>query len=349
MSRQLIDAGTRSSQTLSALRVVFVLICIFAGSSRAPAQEVTWARQYSGTLAWLHSVFFLDQNRGFVVGSRGTMLVTADGGKQWQQKELPTTDVIKDIYFLDEQTGWILCERNIYDLRAKGEARTYLMKTTDGGERWLRVNVRGADVDSRLIRAVFKDGGRAWAFGEGGAIYATSDFGKNWTKLIVPTRHLLLGGTFVDEYRGWVVGAGATILQTSDGGNSWHLSRLAGAEDIRFTAASFVDNRVGWAVGSNGAIYRTLNGGRTWSSQNSGSIANLLDVKFINNLEGWAVGNEGTVIYTNDGGLNWERQRTATDHPLERIFFTDRTHGWAVGFGGTILTYVRAEAPQMRR
>jgi photosystem II stability/assembly factor-like uncharacterized protein len=277
------------------------------------------------------------------------MLVTADGGKRWQQKELPTIDVIKDIYFLNEQIGWILCERNIYDLKTKHEAPTYLMKTSDGGKRWLRVNVRGADVDSRLIRAIFKDGGRAWAFGEGGAIYSTRDFGKSWTKLSVPTQHLLLGGTFVDEHRGWVVGAGATILQTSDGGDTWHLSNLVGAEGIRFNAAWFVDNRTGWAVGSGGAIYRTLNGGRTWSPQDSGVMTDLLDVRFIDSLEGWAVGNEGAVLYTNDGGLHWDRQRSSTQHPLERIFFTDRTHGWAIGFGGTILTYVRAEAPQMRR
>jgi photosystem II stability/assembly factor-like uncharacterized protein len=330
------------------VRSAFALAFVITTNSVGFAQDA-WARQNSGSLAWLHSVFFLDQNRGFVVGSRGTMLVTADGGQSWQLKRRPTPDTIKDIYFLDDRNGWIVCERNEYEPRLKDEPRTYLMNTKDGGERWSRVTVRGADVDARLVRAVFKNGGLAWTFGEGGAIYSTRDFGKSWTKLTVPTRHLLLGGTFVDEHRGWVVGAGATILQTSDGGDTWHLSRLAGAEGVRFNAAWFVDNRTGWAVGSGGAIYRTLDGGRTWLPQESGVTSDLLDVRFIDNLEGWAVGNEGAVLYTNDGGQHWDRQRSSTQHPLERIFFTDRTHGWAIGFGGTILTYVRAEAPQMRR
>src|SRR2546423_4524778 len=30
----------------------------------------SWTRQRTSSLAWLHSVFFLDQNRGWAVGSR---------------------------------------------------------------------------------------------------------------------------------------------------------------------------------------------------------------------------------------------------------------------------------------
>ncbi len=334
------------SSRSTAIGVLFLVLFV---NETALAQASAWARQRTGTFAWLHSVFFFDQERGFAVGSRGTLLTTDDGGKTWQQKNRPTEDVIRDVYFLDHLKGWIVCERNVYDLKAIDEPRTYLMNTVDGGQRWTRVPMKGADVDARLLRAVFSSGGRAWAFGEGGAIYSTRDFGENWTKLTVPTRHLLLGGTFVDDDRGWLVGAGATILQTADGGETWHRSRLVGAEGIRFTGTSFVDNRLGWAVGSKGVIYRTINGGRSWSPQNSGVTADLLDVKFLDPLEGWAVGADGTVIYTNNGGLQWSQQRTGVSHALERVFFVDRTHAWAVGFGGTIIHYVRAEAPRLRR
>jgi photosystem II stability/assembly factor-like uncharacterized protein len=310
------------------------------------AQTGAWARQRVTTLAWLHAVFFLDQNRGWAVGSRGTLLGTLDGGKTWQAKSQPTGDILRDIYFTDDQTGWLVCETNVYELKTKDQPRTYLMQTSDGGEHWNRINIPGADVDARVLRAVFNHGGRGWAFGEGGAIYATRDGGENWTRLKSPTRHLLLGGTFIDEDRGWLVGAGTTIIQTSDGGETWHLSRLPVANEnaIRFAATSFVDNRLGWVVGSSGSIYHTVNGGRTWQQQNSGVTADLLDVKFFDAIEGWAVGTEGTIIYTNDGGLHWTNVHSDTEHPLERIFFSDRAHGWAVGFGGTVVAYVRAEA-----
>ena len=97
------------------------------------AQTGAWARQRLSTLAWLHSVFFLDQNRGWAVGSKGTMLVTIDAGKSWQAKSSPTGDVLLDIYFTDEQNGWLVCETNVYELKTKDDPRTYLMQTSDGG------------------------------------------------------------------------------------------------------------------------------------------------------------------------------------------------------------------------
>jgi photosystem II stability/assembly factor-like uncharacterized protein len=312
----------------------------------------SWTRQRTSSLAWLHAVYFSDRDHGWAVGSRGTLLATNDGGKSWQAKPQPTEDSIRDIYFADKDNGWLACERNIYDLRSNDEPRAYFMKTVDGGEHWKRVNLRGANVDARLMRAIFSRGGRGWAFGEGGAIFTTHDSGASWTKSQAPTRYLLLGGTFIDENNGWLVGAGATILQTSDGGETWHQGRLPNGTDVRFNSTSFVDSVRGWAVGSGGAIYRTQNGGRSWLPQISGVTADLLDVKFVDAIEGWAVGAEGTVLHTGDGGAHWVSERSATPHALERIFFTDRSHGWAVGFGGTIISYDstgRGEAPRLRR
>ena len=335
-------------------RLLLLLLLLTAhGSLLATyASPGAWTRQHSGSLAWLHSVFFVNQNRGWAVGSRGTLLATNDGGKSWQRSS-PTEDSIRDLSFSDELNGWLVCERNIYDLQSNAEPRGYLMKTSDGGEHWQRVNMRGADVDARLMRAIFTRGGRGWAFGEGGALYTTHDSGANWIKLQAPTRYLLLGGTFIDENSGWLVGAGATILQTSDGGETWHRSQIPYAPQVRFNATSFVDARLGWAVGSSGSVYRTINRGRSWQPQTSGVAVDLLDVKFIDAVEGWAVGNEGTVLHTTDGGRHWLSERSPTPHPLERIFFTDRFHGWAVGFGGTIISYGnspgRVEAPTLRR
>ena len=321
------------------------LLVFFSTVFAAPG---TWQRQRTSSLSWLHAVFFLDQNRGWVVGSGGTLLTTDNGGISWQAKSRPTEDTIRDIYFADEQNGWLICERNIYDLRSNDEPRAYLLRTSDAGQNWSRVNMGGANMDARLTRAIFTRSGRGWAFGEGGAIYTTNDLGASWTKLHAPTRFLLLGGAFIED-SGWLVGAGSTILQTSDAGETWHHARLSDAHNVRFNSTSFANARLGWAVGSGGAIYRTINGGRSWQSQTSGVSTDLLDVKFLDSVEGWAVGAEGTVLHTTDGGLHWSGEQSGTPHALERIFFADRTHGWAVGFGGTIIAYGRAEAPRLRR
>jgi photosystem II stability/assembly factor-like uncharacterized protein len=309
--------------------VVFAIFLLFAVP--ALAQTGSWVRQKAGTMAWLRSVFFLDKNRGWAVGGNGTILRTADGGLTWEARPAFGNDVVRDIFFLDQQNGWLVCEVNAYALKTNDDPRAYLMKTTDGGENWSRLEVRGFEFDAVIVRAVFSRGGRGWAFGEQGAIYATRDSGETWSRLQSPTRRLLLGGIFVDDDRGWIVGAGGTIIQTSDGGE----------KTVRFTAAAFVDNRIGWAVGSGGSIYRTNNGGRTWERQESGVDTDLLDVKFLDAKEGWAVGTEGTIIHTTDAGLHWTSERSETQHPLERVFFTDKTRGWAVGFGGTVVSYQR--------
>ncbi|HEY8411339.1 MAG TPA: YCF48-related protein [Pyrinomonadaceae bacterium] len=336
--------------------VCCALLCLLAIASTAVAQTGTWVRQKAGTMTWLRSVFFVNQNRGWAAGGKGTVLSTDDGGQTWKVSYTSFDDVVRDVFFTDEQNGWLVCEAHPYRLKTNDDPRAYLMKTTDGGNKWTRVEIaRGGPgnvepvgskgsatsaVDAILVRAVFSRGGRGWAFGEAGVIFTTRDAGATWTRLPSPTRHLLLGGTFVDDDRGWVVGAGATIIQTSDGGDTWYQSVLPNVnKSIRFNAASFFDNRLGWAVGSEGSVYNTTNGGRTWQKQESGVDVDLFDVKFVDAQEGWAVGAEGTIIHTTDGGGHWSTERSGTPHPLERVFFTDKAHGWAVGFGGTVVAY----------
>jgi photosystem II stability/assembly factor-like uncharacterized protein len=315
------------------------LVVLFVASATL-AQTGTWARQPAGTMAWLHGVFFLDQNRGWAVGSKGTLLQTLDGGNTWKPRGASTDDVVRDIFFSDEKNGWLVCEVNAYQLKSENDPRAYLMKTTDGGENWKRIEIPGFDINAILVRAVFTRNGRGWIFGEAGSIYTTHDAGDTWVKLRSPTLRLLLGGIFVDEFRGWIVGAGATIIQTSDGGDTWYQSKLPEVDkSVRFTGTSFSDNRKGWAVGSGGSVYHTDNGGRTWQKQDSTVNVDLFDVKFVDAQEGWAVGAEGTIIHTVDGGEHWTTERSGTEHPLERVFFTNKNRGWAVGFGGTVVAY----------
>lgn len=330
------------------LRIITTLFLLLLFSQGANA---SWVRQQSGTMAWLHAVYFLDARRGWVAGSNGTVLETTDGGETWKAlAPRPTEDTIRDIYFADAQTGWIVCERDMYKLRTVDESRTYLMKTVDGARTWQKVNLAGAD--ARLVRAIFTEGGRAWAFGEAGVLYSTSDGGASWARRPSPTRYLLLGGTFLDSERGWLVGARSTILQTFDGGETWRAG-IVDVRDVRFTSVSFVETRIGWAVGSMGRIFMTLDGGRTWRAQTSPVKSDLADVKFLDASEGWAIGADGVLLYTRNSGLKWTVEPSGVTHPLERIFFVGRDRAWAVGFGGTILSYTRAgdsvKAPAFRK
>ncbi|MDT7604875.1 MAG: hypothetical protein QOF61_2872, partial [Acidobacteriota bacterium] len=305
----------------------------------AAAATGAWSPQASGTMAWLRAVHFVDEQHGWAAGSKGTILSTTDGGRTWRTLARPTEDALRDVFFSDTETGWLVCERSLYALARMEEARSYLLKTVDGGATWTRVEVTGADAGVVLTRVVFADARRGWALGEMGALYATQDAGATWMRQRVPTQRLLLGASFLDASQGWLVGAGATILQTSDGGTLWRGASVVAEDATRLNAVSFIDARRGWAVGAGGTVLSTANGGRTWLRQQSSTADDLSDVKFFDAAEGWAVGANGTVIHTADGGATWTQVPSGTRHPLERLSFATRARGWAVGFGGTIIAY----------
>ena len=126
-----------------------------------------WTRQQSGTMAWLHAVYFLNQNTGWVAGSNGTLLFTSDGGRSWHKMRRPTEDALRDVYFSDEQNGWLVCDREVFKLKTNDEPQAYLLRTTDGGATWRRIDL--SDAHGRVMRAVFRGEGRGWTFGEAGA------------------------------------------------------------------------------------------------------------------------------------------------------------------------------------
>ncbi|MCA1641374.1 MAG: hypothetical protein LC785_05325 [Acidobacteria bacterium] len=241
---------------------------------------------------WLRAVYFLDENVGWAAGGKGNVLKTSDGGRTWQTLPRPTEDVVRDVYFADRETGWLVCEADIFSPRT--QTRSYLLKTADGGGSWSRVLVTGADVEVLLVRVVFTDHAHGWAFGELGALYYTQDGGASWSRQRVPTQRLLLGASFLDAAQGWLVGAGSTILQTEDGGSRWLGAQTPLLEPTRINAVSFADARRGWAVGAGGTALATTDGGRTWRRQQTNTDFDLSDVKFLDAREGWACGANGT-------------------------------------------------------
>ncbi|HEX8293107.1 MAG TPA: YCF48-related protein, partial [Pyrinomonadaceae bacterium] len=205
-------------------RAFALCLCVwpFAFGLAADARASAWEKQQTGTFAWLHSVFFVDERRGWAAGGKGALLSTADGGETWQTRKPPTEDALRDVFFHDAETGWLVCERSIFKPMEKDESVSYLLKTTDGGGTWARVEVtRGADADVKLAGLRFADREHGWAYGELGALFSTGDGGATWRRQRVPTRHLLLGATFLDAQTGWLSGGGLTVLKTSDGGATW--------------------------------------------------------------------------------------------------------------------------------
>lgn len=316
---------------INSARQIFVLIVCFACFQTANAE---WIKQNSGTLAWLRSVYFVNPNKGWIVGGRGTFLATLDGGKTWKQNKKIAADSIRDVYFSDEKNGWLLCERSIYN--AGNQPVSYLMKTFDGGESWEKFDF--AEGRERISRIIFAADGSGFAIGESGAFLALQSDQRTWKKSQLPVRYLMLDGKFTDNSRGVLVGSGGTILFTEDGGSSWNQAKLDGDPKTKLASVFFVDQKTGWSVGREGKIYFTDNGGKLWRAQASDVAEDLSDVFFVNPHEGFAVGDNGRILHTTTAGKVWKIEKSNSGHKLEKVFFIEKK-GFAVGFGGTILTY----------
>src|SRR5712691_5098482 len=118
--------------------IVAALCLLLSAYCLLPSAYGSWTRQRSGTMAWLHAVYFLDQNRGWVAGSGGTLLATDDGGQTWRKLHPLGEDNLRDVYFANDKVGWLVAERDTLKLKTNDEPRAYLMKTEDGGDTWRR-------------------------------------------------------------------------------------------------------------------------------------------------------------------------------------------------------------------
>ncbi|MEJ7711616.1 MAG: YCF48-related protein [Pyrinomonadaceae bacterium] len=69
----------------------------------------------------LYSVDFRDGERGWVVGERGGILRTIDGGENWEAVNPPTLSTLLSVRFISDDNGW-----------AVGRSGT-ILRTGDGG------------------------------------------------------------------------------------------------------------------------------------------------------------------------------------------------------------------------
>jgi len=291
-----------------------------------------WMSQDSGTLAGLRSIYFVDDENGWIVGSRGTLLTTSDGGVSWKQQKKFTTDNIRDVYLSDPRTGLLLCEGDVF--KNPGTSPSYLLRTVDGGRNWQRIDFPGSS--ERIARLVVAKGGRVYAVGEGGVMWEIQGEKPELKKTGLPIPNLILAGKFTDELNGVIAGGRGAALFTMDGGVEWNRASVTGTAPATINSVFFVDKGTGWMAGAEGKLYFTSNGGRAWSERSSGVSADLLDVFFVNSKYGVAVGDQGTIIETSTGGDVWNRVNVKSASRLERVWLNSK-RGFAIGYGGTIL------------
>jgi photosystem II stability/assembly factor-like uncharacterized protein len=193
--------------------------------------------QGEGGIVDLYSVQFIDKETGYIVGDRGLVLATGNGGASWREQYSGTDAQLFHLSFRDTR-GWVV--------GTGGK----ILHTTDGGRNWYP---QRSGVQEDLNRVYFVDDRVGLISGDKGVLLRSENGGATWERVALKIAEPLFGMSFVDKKTGWVVGYGGRIVRTYDGGRNWIEQDSATTADL--FSVSFYKNR-GYAVGRDGLVMR---------------------------------------------------------------------------------------------
>ena len=317
------------------MRLLFLSLFLILFSIYGFAQSV-WNPGSSGGKGDLITVFFVSGDKGFAAGDDGFLVMTNNGGRTWEQIKLEMTDNINEIYFRNDDNGYLVAGRKMF-------------ATRDGGRSWQEIKIFSQNdfrnLTPEFLSIRFTDKKRGFVIGSvlnkdervvDSLVMQTKDGGENWTRVPVPTKQELFHLDFNGTSNGWIVGDDGLILRTSDGGENW-LTQNSGTTRALYNV-DFRDNNEGFIVGGYGTILRTEDGGEHWLAVRTNYPDTFLRVDFADDKNGWIVGYKGAILRSADRGRTWIRQDSQTSQNIYGLFM-NKKYGYAVGANGLILTY----------
>ncbi len=197
-----------------------------------------------------HSVL-LDVTRAgdrlVIVGERGIVLLSDDGGKAWRQAHVPVSVTLTTVRFVNEKVGWAVGHFGV------------VLKTEDAGETW----------------TLQFDGKRAadLALESAKALAASKPDDEAAQRLLADAERLVADGPdkpfmdvhFENENAGFVVGAYNMIFRTEDGGKTWAswMDRVENPKAVHLYALRALNGKL-YLAGEQGLFARSDDGGRSF-------------------------------------------------------------------------------------
>ncbi|MBN3034533.1 MAG: T9SS type A sorting domain-containing protein [Bacteroidales bacterium] len=180
---------------------------------------------------------------GYVCGNSGAIYKTTDLGDNWTQVAPPFITAIEEIYFLDEDYGFI-CGLN------------FIYYTENGGATWLEPETfPGATANWWLRQFSFVDDSLGYVCGDIGQVYMTTDRGRNWEYLPnTGTQESLQAMIALDPFRLFACGFSGTVIQSFDGGEYW--STMTANSSQNFYSIDFTPGETGFICSHTGEVLR---------------------------------------------------------------------------------------------
>jgi photosystem II stability/assembly factor-like uncharacterized protein len=354
-----------SSAGAAALAAAAGALPLSLAPSRAAAAEVLSANWEKVPLPVAADVILLDiafvpdePQRGFLLGTRQTLLETSDGGKTWEARGVAAAqeeDInyrFNSISFAGKE-GWIVGKPAI------------LLHTSDAGATWERIPLSAKLPGTPVLITALGKGAAEMATDEG-ALYVTSDVAQTWKAAVEETVAATLNRTVSSGIQGasYYTGSFSQIKRNADGayvgvssrGNfymTWEPGQAYWQPHNR-NAARRIQN-MGWR--QTGGLWLITRGGGIFLSRGAGVPDNdddydeakvgsrgfgILDIGFRSDTEAWAAGGSGSLFYSSDGGATWKRDRGTDDVPgnLYDVSFTADGKGFVLGNEGVLLRYI---------
>jgi photosystem II stability/assembly factor-like uncharacterized protein len=141
-----------------------------------------WMSIFSGNLskfvalyANLYDIFFVDALHGWIVGEKGAVLYTCDGGEQWEVLRIGDYPSLYSVHFKNKVEGF-----------AVGQDGSFV-HTEDGGESWEQINLPQEISRLSLFRIAMK-GPLGIVVGDRSVVIRSTDGGKSWERTILELR-----------------------------------------------------------------------------------------------------------------------------------------------------------------
>ena len=228
-------------------------------------------------------------------GHHKGLLVSHNGGKDWQPTVLNNADVmVLGIAPSNSQTMYV-AGHNVF------------IKSNDGGNTWqgVHANLPGLDIHAFAVDPENADKVVAYVVSFG--LFGSEDGGINWESLSVSSPPSVNGLVFgEDDQTLYAAADGAGLWQSQDGGRSW--SPIPTVPNNGAIAVAYVP--------ANGRLYLTTlepaaglhysdDGGETWTSTSLRETILAVAISPLDSKHIMAVNDQGEVFASRDGGISW--------------------------------------------
>ena len=240
-----------------------------------------------------------------VVGQRGHILVSDDGGESWKQARVPTRALLTAVHMHDENTGWAVGHDAV------------ILRTDDGGDTWRQMH-RAPEEERPLLDVWFRDKDNGFAVGAYGYFLATRDGGKTWTSRAISKDDFHLNEIVpAGAERLYMAAEAGVAYRSDDGGNTWH--ELRSPYTGSWYGALVLDEDRMLLLGLRGHLFLSEDGGESWTQVATGTTATLTDAVRLPSGLVLLTGLEGILLTSRDGGRTVSTTRLASRQGISSV------------------------------